>query len=177
MKSLQIASVSILEYLYRVTVQSTSGALVPGKWIVVRSGENGTGFQFSFLAFFKPYYLLLVSSSGPPPEVDYNASTGEGTFRWTGPPAIVKNDTSYVIKYSGVYPGSTVQSSDLTFSDDIHNASLPHTAFLSPSTTYVFFITASLIKGLVTSSYARITTHGRGYFGRETLEMLIYAFL
>ncbi|XP_065839324.1 usherin-like isoform X2 [Oscarella lobularis] len=130
------------EYLYRVTVESESGAIVPSKWIVVRTGED-------------------ESSSGPTPVLEYDSRTGEGTFRWTGPPAIVKDYTSYEIKYAEVYPASTVQSSDLTFDDDIQDASLPHTSFLSPSTTYVFSITASLRKGSVTSSYARITTTGR----------------
>ena len=156
-------------------MKSRSGALVSGNWIVVRTGEDGIGFQFVSLAFFKPYHLL-DSSSGPTPELDYNTSTGEGTFRWTGPPAIVKNDTSYEIKYSGVYPGSTVKSSDLIFADDIQNASLPHTGFLSPSSTYVFFITASLNNGLVTSSYARISTHGRGILGERRSKCLFMLF-
>ena len=135
--------------------------------------------RWYFLQFPLELYELLhrlESSSGPTPELNYDGKTGEGTFRWTGPPAIVKNDTSYVIKYSGVYPGSNVQSSDLTFADDIHNASLPHTASLSPSTTYVFSITASFIKGSVTSSYARITTHGRGILGEKRLKCLFLLF-
>ena len=108
--------------------------------------------------------------------LEYDSRTGEGTFRWTGPPAIVKDCTSYEIKYAEVYPASTVQSSDLTFDDDIPDTSLPHTSFLSPSTTYVFSITALLRKGSVTSSYARITTPGRGIY-EDLFEMPIYAFL
>ncbi|XP_065839051.1 usherin-like [Oscarella lobularis] len=130
------------EYLYRVAVRNTSGVLVPGKWIVVRSGEDET-------------------SGGPLPELDYDSNASEGTFRWTGPPAIVKDSTSYDIKYSEVYQGSTVQSSDLTFDGDLQDISLRYASFVSPSTTYVFAITASFDRGSVTSSYIRITTPGR----------------
>ena len=115
-----------------------------------------------------------MSSSGPAPELDYDGRTGKGTFRWTGPPAIVKDDMSYDIKYSEVYQGSTVQSSDLKFNDDIKEISLPYTSAVSPSTTYVFAITASLSKGKgpVLSSYARLTTNGRGMFGKKTFQRL-----
>ncbi|XP_065839317.1 uncharacterized protein [Oscarella lobularis] len=130
------------EYLYRVTAKSGSGAHVPSKWIVVRTGED-------------------KSSSGPSPELEYDGSTGKGTFRWTGPPATVKDGTSYNIKYSEVYQGSTVPSSDLKFNDDLQDISLPYSSVVSPSTTYVFAITVSLDQGSVTSSYARITTNGR----------------
>ena len=42
----------ISEYLYRVTVESESGAIVPSNWIVVRTGEDGIEFEF----FLELYY-------------------------------------------------------------------------------------------------------------------------
>ena len=117
-------------------------------------------------------HILETSGGRTPPELEYDGRTGKGTFRWTGPPAIVKDYESYDIKYSEVYHGSKVDPSKLTFKDLGGRTSLPHTAFLSPSTTYVFAISASLVEGSVTSSYARLTTNGRGIFVQKTFQRL-----
>ena len=103
----------------------------------------------------------VESSKGPLPELEYDGSTGKGTFRWTGPPAIVKDDTSYEIDFAEVYPGTTVQPSALTFKD-IKSVSLPHVSDIAALTMYTFKITASLSKGSITSDYATVTTNGRG---------------
>ena len=51
-------SILFLEYLYRVAVGNTSGVLVPGKWIVVRSGEDGIQFLFPPTVFYEPFNFL-----------------------------------------------------------------------------------------------------------------------
>ena len=106
-------------------------------------------------------YLLfsVESSKGPLPELEYDGSTGKGTFRWTGPPAIVKDDTSYKIEFAKVYPGTTVQPSSFK---DIKGVSLPHLSDVAALTMYTFTITASLVSGSVTSSHSSATTSGRG---------------
>ena len=108
-------------------------------------------------------YFRLASSNGPLPELEYDGTKGKGTFRWTGPPAIVETDSSYDIKYSEIYPGTAVQSSALTFIT-IHPVSLPHISDVAALTAYTFSITATLVQGsvTVTSGYANVTTKGRG---------------
>ena len=106
--------------------------------------------------------FFVESSTGPLPQLEYDGTLGKGTFRWTGPPAIVKDVTSYEIEFAEVYPGTTVQPSALTFKS-IKSVSLPHVYDVAALTMYTFKITASLTKkDSITSDYANVTTSGRG---------------
>ena len=69
--------------------------------------------------------------------MEYDGTKGKGTFRWTGPPAIVETDISYDIEYSEIYPGTTVQSSALTFIS-VQAVSLPHISDVAALTAYTF---------------------------------------
>ena len=117
-------------------------------------------------------YFRLASSKGPLPELEYDGIKGKGTFRWTGPPAIVKTDSSYDIEYSEIYPGTAVQSSALTFIT-IHPVSLPHISDVAALTAYTFSITATLVRGSVTSGYANVTTKGRGRLIKDVDGLLV----
>ena len=128
----------------------------------MRSGEDGN-WRTEDLWYVLTFFFRLVSSNGPLPELEYDGTNGKGTFRWTGPPAIVETDSSYDIKYSEIYPGTVVQSSALTFIT-IQAVSLPHISDVAALTAYTFSITATLVQGsaTVTSGYANVTTKGRG---------------
>ena len=102
----------------------------------------------------------VESSKGPLPELEYDGSTGKGTFRWAGPPAIVKDFTSYEIYFAELYPG-TAQPPSQSFTP-IKDVSLPHISDVAALTMYTFTIKASLVSGSVTSSYSSVTTSGRG---------------
>ena len=103
----------------------------------------------------------LASSKGPVPELEYDGSTGKGTLRWTGPPAIVNDYKSYSIKFASVYPGTTVEPSALTF-ESIENVSLPYSSDVAALTMYIFTIAATVGNDSVTSNYANVSTGGRG---------------
>ena len=109
----------------------------------------------------KDALLFIASSKGPVPELEYDGSTGKGTLRWTGPPAIVNDYKSYSIKFASVYPGTTVEPSALTF-ESIENVSLPYSSDVAALTMYIFTIAATVGNDSVTSDYANVSTGGRG---------------